>query len=155
MTAEEEARCLRAALRLLKYRPRSRKELEERLRRRGFSPEAIAQTVLRLAEEGVIDDREFARLWVESRRALNPRSRRLLEVELRGKGIAPEDAAAAVEGLDDEETAYRLGVKRARSLAAADYATFRRRLGSYLYRRGFSWSLIARTVDRLWREVRS
>lgn len=156
MTSEEELeKCLHAAYRLLKYRPRSRKEVEEGLRRRGFSAEAIERTVSRLDEEGLLNDHHFARAWVESRQSLNPKSRRLLELELKSKGVPSEAIAEAMIGVDDEETAYHLGLKKARKLTAADYVTFRQRLGAYLARRGYSWDVIARAVKRVWHETRN
>ena len=55
-----------------------------------------------------------------------------------------------METLDDEESAYRAGLRAAASLADADYTTFRRRLQGYLYRRGFSQAVIRRTANQLW-----
>ena len=77
-----------------------------------------------------------------------PPSRR----ELLGKGIDRDTAQAAVETLDDEDSAYRAGQRAASSLADADYVSFRRRLQGYLYRRGFSGAVIRKTADRLWEE---
>jgi len=33
-----------------------------------------------------------------------------------------------------------------------DYQTFRRRLGEYLGRRGFSYNVISETTERVWKE---
>jgi regulatory protein len=35
-----------------------------------------------------------------------------------------------------------------------DYATFYRRLGSFLQRRGFAYDVTSRTVKKLWEELR-
>lgn len=53
--------------RLLAIRPRSRWELEMRLKRRGYPEDAIRETLQRLEEGGLLDDASFAREWAESR----------------------------------------------------------------------------------------
>ncbi len=141
-----------AALRLLAYRPRSEKELRLRLARRGHPPPLIGETVARLRRLGYVDDEAFARFWTESRDNTGPRSRRLLRSELLQKGVAADTAGEAVAAVCDEEAAYRAASKRLRAFQDSDYATFRRRLGDSLFRRGFSYEVIRRTVDRCWEE---
>ncbi|MFQ5825775.1 MAG: regulatory protein RecX [Dehalococcoidia bacterium] len=147
-------RCYQAALRFLSYRPRSRKEVVDRLRRRGFDPETVEGVVGRLIEKGLLDDGAFARFWRESRETFRPRSRRLMEQELRWKGVGAQTAEEALEGLDEEENAFRAGQKKARSLSALDRQDFRKKLGDHLRRRGFSWVVTRRVVERLWAQRR-
>ncbi len=52
--------------------------------------------------------------------------------------------------LDDETSAYKAGLRKMRSLTSADYDEFRLRLFSYLRRRGFSYEVAGRVVERLW-----
>jgi regulatory protein len=143
-----------AALRLLSYRPRSEKEIRIRLARRGVTLKFISETVQRLKERGYLDDEAFARFWTESREATSPRSRRLIVQELRAQGVGAETAAAATTSVADEEAAYRAAARRLNALRDLDYETFRRRLGGFLVRRGFSYEVARRTTDRCWQEVR-
>ncbi len=62
---ERRARALEDGLRLLAHRPRSRAELEARLRRKGHPAEAIDHALRRLTELGYVEDGAFARAWVE------------------------------------------------------------------------------------------
>jgi regulatory protein len=141
-----------AALRLLAYRPRSEKELRLRLARRGYAPPLVDETLARLRRLGYVDDEAFARFWTESRDSSSPRSRRLLRSELLQKGVKADTASEAVVDLSDEEAAYRAAAKRLRTVQDVDYPAFRRRLGDFLLRRGFSYDVIRRTVDRCWVE---
>jgi len=141
-----------AALRLLAYRPRSEKELRLRLARRGYVPGLVDETLARLRRLGYVDDEAFARFWTESRDSSSPRSQRLLRSELLQKGVEADTASEAVADLSDEEAAYRAAGKRLRTLQEVDYQAFRRRLGDFLLRRGFSYDVIRRTVDRCWAE---
>lgn len=141
------------ALRLLAYRPRSQAELRQRLARRGV-PDAVAEETLeRLRSLGLVDDEAFARSWVEVRQQRSPRSRRLLGLELRAKGVEREVRSRVLAQTDDDDAAYRAALRRARSLAALPYPEFRRRLGDLLLRRGFSYETVQRTVRRLWEET--
>jgi regulatory protein len=57
--------------------------------------------------------------------------------------------------IDDDDSAYRAALSKARSLPQADYQSLRRRLGAYLERRGFSYGVINHTVERIWQEQES
>jgi regulatory protein len=142
-----------AAINLLSYRPRSEKEIRQRLRRRKITPEAIDGTVDRLRASHYLDDAAFAQFWRESRDTLSPRSGRLIRSELLFKGVDVDTATATVEGLDDEDAAYRAAAKRLKSLQGDEYELFRRRLGGFLTRRGFSYDVVRRVLDRCWREL--
>ena len=137
------------SLRLLSYRPRSEKEVRERLGRRGFPPETVEETIARLKGQGLLDEGAFARFWKEGRETASPRSKRLIEQELLRKGIDPELAREAVQDLDEDESALRAARKKARSLKGLDKETFRKKMQSYLLRRGFSWEVARRTLLRL------
>ena len=151
MGAELFGRCFNAALRLLSYRPRSEAEIRARLSRR-FDREIIERVLLQLKAKQMVDDAAFAQFWRENRESFSPRSKRLLKLELRQKGIDPEVVDEVVEGIDDEDSAYRAAQRRGRTLER-DYENFRRKLGAFLGRRGFSYGVINRTIERLWQEL--
>ena len=140
------------ALRFLSYRPRSVAEVSRYLAGKQAPDELIAQTVDRLRQAGLLDDRAFARFWVENRESFRPRGKVALRYELRRKGVGEEAIGAAIQDVDESEGAYRVAQTRALRLARVDRETFRRRLGGYLSRRGFSYSVVRETVERLWQE---
>lgn len=146
-------RCREAALRYLAYRPRSAAEVRARLARQGYPPETIEATLGWLEQYALVDDRAFAEFWVESRQQGRPSSQRLIRAELLQRGVPGELARTAVDGVDDEESAYRAAARRAVKLSREDEAVFRRRLRAFLERRGFDYDVIARTVERIWRET--
>jgi len=146
-------RCLDAATRYLSYRPRSEQELKERLGQRGFDRVSVAAVLERLKERGLIDDRAFAQFWKDNREAFSPRSQGMTRLELRRKGVAGNIIDEIVGTIDDEESAYRAALGKARRLPLDDYPRFRRRLGDYLKRRGFGYGVITRTIARLWPEL--
>ena len=137
-----------AALRLLSYRPRTEQELRGRLRRR-YPTAVVEQVVALLKAEGQLDDAQFANQWTASRESRNPRSAWAVRRELVARGVEGDVADDAVRAIDDDEAAYRAGLKAARTLTGVDSATFRRRVWGYLRRRGFSDSVCRRTMERL------
>ncbi len=153
---DERARALDAALQFLGYRPRSEKELRTRLKSKGYSDVILDHIIHRLGELDLVDDKAFAAYWVEQRQGRAPRGRRLIDQELRMKGVAVETIQNATEDSTDEaELAYRAGEKRARALASLDDREFKQRLGAFLQRRGFDWESISTAVRRLRADVAS
>jgi regulatory protein len=148
-------RCLAAAYRLLALRPRSRAELSQRLRQRGFDNSTTESIIAGLQENGLLDDAAFAQFWAESRVASSPRSRMAIRMELRRKGLETGLIDETLQGTDDEENARRAATARLPALRGVDRETFTRRLGSYLQRRGFAHDLSMRTINHLWKESRS
>jgi regulatory protein len=148
---ERLRRCHDAALRLLGYRPRSRAEMASRLAGR-FADEVIAATLADFTSRGLLDDDEFARYWTGNRNDFRPRSRTLIAVELRRKGVSDDIISAALDDVDDEENAYRAVGEHARRSTYKDDDEFRRRLTGYLRRRGFNYEVISRALERVWQE---
>jgi regulatory protein len=153
--AEHRVNAHEAALRLLAHRARSENEMRTRLRMRGYPPDAVDDEIARLHGAGLLDDGQFARAWVEDRKRTAPRGRRLLRYELLGRGIAPEAVDVATEEIDDEATALTLARSRARGQALADYDAFMAKVGGFLRRRGFDWSVVSSTTRAVWAEVQA
>lgn len=164
-TADHDTR--EAALRLLSYRPRSRGELEERLRRKGHAPERVARCLEALRAAGIVDDAAFAQAHVRDAVRLRPRGSRRLLSELRRKGVADRTAAEAVERVLDEEDspdgdlAVRAAEGWSRRAREADRALLcgageradvervRRRFWGYMSRRGFGPDAVRGALERI------
>lgn len=142
------------ALRFLAARPRSEREVRQRLQRAEVDAASIDAVVARLRGAGLLDDAAFAAYWVEQRRSFRPRGARLLRAELRQHGVAPELATQTAEQAEPDaaDDAYRAAFKRAQQLHTLDERTFATRLSQFLARRGFDWETITRVVNRLWQE---
>lgn len=141
-----------AALRLLSYRPRSERELGQRLRLRGIPPEIAEEEVGRLRKAGLLDDEAFAHAWVEDRQLSAPRGQRLLRYELLGRGVQAEIADEAVASIDDRTAALAVARGRAPRLAGLEFPQFSRRLAGFLERRGFAYGDVETAVRTVWNE---
>jgi regulatory protein len=148
---DEIGRATEAALRLLASRPRSVREISDRLRRKGFEQVTIDRAIEKLEGWNYINDAEFARYWVENRAAHKPRGRRLLEQELRTKGVDREvvkEAIAEVE-VDEERAALELARAKLPSYRHDDPRIAQRKLIGFLQRRGFGYDVIKPVVTQL------
>jgi regulatory protein len=140
------------AVRFLSYRPRSVAEVRRYLAQ-DTEDETIVEAVLgKLAQQGYLNDAEFARYWVDSRAQFRPKGPRALRQELRQRGLESAEIDTALAGVNSAEGAYtaaRARAARLGDLASSDPSAFRRKLGDFLGRRGFDYETIRDVVARL------
>jgi regulatory protein len=148
---DEIGRATESALGLVARRPRSVREITDRLRRKGFEQATIDRAIEKLEGWGYIDDTEFARFWVENRASHKPRGHRLLEQELRQKGVDRELVKEAIAEAEIDEEGAALDLARAKlpSYKHDDPQTARRKLVGYLQRRGFDYDVIKPAIDQV------
>ena len=147
------------AYRLLSYRSRSCQEIRERLKRKKFSKRVVDRTIRELKELNYLNDREFSSTWVDTRLSAQPCGRRLVEQELRKKGIDEEIIAGICETSFSEdkerELAYNLALKKLTKLESDGIRNLQelsdnrdevsakwKKLYSFLGRRGFPLELV-------------
>jgi len=152
-TEDARERAFQQAMLFLSYRARSEAEIRKNLRKHEIPEAVIEQTIERLRQDGLANDKEFASAWVENRTTFRPRSRRLMAMELRQKGLDDEAIQSAIENVDDEASAYEAAQKRAARLKGLEWNDFRKKLSDFLARRGFSYSVAAPVVTRIWNET--
>jgi len=131
--------------------------VRRRLGQRGISFEEIERLILRAREAGLLDDRLFAKLWVEDRMTNRSLARRAILRELREKGIDPALADEAVRAgypsAKEPEVALRLARARFERLSAiTDREKRARRVLGFLDRRGFDRNLAIRIVRQIEQE---
>ena len=151
--ADARERAVQQALLFLSYRARSESEIRKNLLKHEIPEAVIEETLERLRRDGLANDDQFARSWVENRSTFRPRSRRLMALELRQKGLDDESAKSALEDVNDEALAYEAAQKRAPRFKGLEWSEFRTKLSGFLARRGFSYSVIAPVVTRIWNET--
>lgn len=150
---DEQEIAYQRAIRFSNYRMRSNSEIHNYLEQKGTSETTIENVLNRLNDNGFTNDEQFASMWVENRNEFRPRSHRMLFVELRKKGIQPEVINQVLEDtLPDDELALMAAQKQERKYRNLDWNDFRRRMSSYLSRRGFTYVLVNSVVNQVWEE---
>ncbi len=145
-------------LRQLTSSAKSRSQLAGKLAERQI-PKDVADAVLdRFEEVRLVDDAEFARMWVRSRAQTRSLARGALRRELTQKGISGDWAEQALEQLtdDDEQRSAAALVRRKLrpEMALADGAErdkYVRRLVGMLSRKGYApglaFSIVTTEID--------
>ena len=146
-------RAYQQAMLFLSYRARSEEEIKKNLRKHEVPETIIEETLERLRRDRLADDGQFAQMWVENRTTFRPRSKRAMTIELKQKGLPEQAIRSALEAVDDEAMAYEAAVKRAHRLESLEWPDFRKKLSEFLARRGFSYSVIAPVVTKVWNEA--
>ncbi|HBC73059.1 MAG: RecX: regulatory protein [Candidatus Amesbacteria bacterium GW2011_GWB1_47_19] len=138
---------LNGCLKLLSLRPRSRKEITEYLKKKTSDQDLIDKVLDRLISLKFIDDTSFTAWLVESRSRSRPRGRRLLEQELKSKGVAIDDQLITINEKDLAVKAISKKLHRWQHLSRRD---FRIKASRFLSARGFSWDAIETTLKSLY-----
>ena len=142
-------------LRLLDARTRSRAELAEAMAKKFVPAEVITEILDRFEEVGLVDDAQFAALWVEGQQR-RMKSGRVLRQELRRKGVEDDVITEALEETPDDadyQSALAFATKRVRSMQGLEPQVRYRRLAGALARRGFAPGLCHRVVAEVTTEA--
>jgi regulatory protein len=150
--SDEITKAKKFVFRLLKYRTRSYKELQERLKAKKFSPDVISQVIDYFDKLGLINDQVFALTWLNSRLG-KPLGLRRIFFELKQKGISNEIIEEVQNKIKDNYNEYEVVQRLARDkidkLKCLDQNKAKRRIYNFLIRRGFSVDIINDVINRL------
>ena len=147
-----------SALRFLSYRPRSEKEVRDRLNIKYQSFDklrtniknltlVIDKVIQKLKEQKFINDEEFAKWWIESRLRFRPRSINLIKKELLQKGIERDIIDGQIS--NDLQQAKKLIEKRIERFRNLTKQEIYQKLGRYLASKGFDWETIKQSIDEV------
>lgn len=126
------------------------KQVAGYLKNKGFDGKIIAKVIDKLEEYGYLDDSQFAKTFVELKSQKH--GKRLLEVELKQKGVSDKDIAAAIDCIKDEdETAYSVAKKYLKGKPLD--MQLKQKCFRYVLSKGFSYDSAKFAVDKIEREA--
>jgi regulatory protein len=140
------------ALNMLAARGRASADLRRVLIRKGEPADRVAVAIERLERAGFVDDASFARQFTRSKAVGAGLSKRRVQQELSKRGVSRDvsddaiDTVFVEEGVDEEASIERVARKKLRSLSSVDAPTRKRRLFSFLARRGYDSDAIGRVL---------
>ncbi|MBI3004975.1 MAG: RecX family transcriptional regulator [Ignavibacteriales bacterium] len=147
----------KVALNYISYRPRSSREVMVRLNEKGF-PLGIAQRVVQHFQSvSLINDVEFAGMFVRDKLRAKLLGRALLRQQLSAKGMSRQIIDDVLEEYisdeDQQKAAVALANKRLntarRSYFKLEPLKRKKRLMDFLLRRGFSTDVASKTVRKV------
>ena len=127
--------------RMLALRPRTEREIRDRLKEADFSDDVVEDTVARLYELELLNDEDFALDWIEERSRRKGIGPRALVAELQRKGVdrSTAEAALARSGVDEHHAAIAQAEKLLHKVIRFPLRDQATKLQQMLMRRGFSW----------------
>ncbi len=138
-------------LKFATLRPRSEKELRDWLKRKKVHESLHKDLFNRLKHLDLINDLGFAKWWVEQRQTFRPKSKRILNNELRIKGIKKEIIGKVLEEekIDEVKIAKQLLEKKAYKWRGLEPHKAKQKMSQYLAGKGFSWEIISKIFKDL------
>ena len=136
------------SLKLLSYRGRSEKELEERLRKKGVSARGITSTMRYLKDTGLLNDLSLAESLKREALTYRMLSQAGARYFMLRRGI-PRSIVDSVLSNDDNidiDNAVKFVDKKLRVLGKYPAETAKRRLYNLLLRRGYSSGTILKVL---------
>ncbi len=127
-------------LRFAYLRLRSEKEIRDWLYRKKV-PDVIHKDLFsKLKYFELLDDEKFARWWVDQRQEFRPKSKRILEQELKVKGIDREIIKQVLSENKIDESKIAIELLKRRNLSD------NRKMVEYLVRKGFDFEIAKNAV---------
>ncbi|MFD1952939.1 RecX family transcriptional regulator [Paenibacillus thailandensis] len=129
-------------------KPRTRKQVEQYLRRKELDESHIAYALERLEAEHYVDDDEYARQFAAGRVRNAGKGSLLIKQELQQRGISRQAAEAALQSVGSSaelEAAKAAAVKRWARLQG-EFHERKRKLTAFLMRRGFTGPVVKEAV---------
>ncbi len=139
--------------RLLEFRPRSEREIRERLRKKDFPEDIISESIEQLKKLNYINDQEFAFSWIKDR-IVRPFGLKRIAFQLKQKGIAQEIIEQAINKIKEDycetEVIEKIAQDKFKKLATkTDPLKTKQRVYSFLLRRGFPPDIVLEVLNNL------
>ncbi|MEK7127144.1 MAG: RecX family transcriptional regulator [Patescibacteria group bacterium] len=133
------------AINFISFRPRSEYEVRFRLKRKfkDSGPGQNDDVINKLKKIKLLDDEVFAKWFVDQRNTFRPKGKRVLEQELRIKGIKPEIIKKVLS--EDETSEF----EKALGLISKKKLTDREKIIRFLGSRGFPWDIINDVIAKI------
>jgi regulatory protein len=136
-------------LRFAMVRPRSEKEITDYFRRKEVHSSLYPNLLKKLKHLNLLNDIEFAKWWVGQRIEFKSKSKRVIQMELRQKGIKKEiiDEVLEETPMDEEKMARELLAKKAYKWEHLEPRLTQQKKSQYLAGKGFGWDVIEKVVS--------
>ncbi len=147
---EEQNKANNYAISLLSYRSRSEKEIENKMKGKGYDLDIIEDTLNFLRKYNYINDKNFAHEFTMEKSKKYGRKR--IKIELGQKGISDNIVDNVIDNIDEGgeyDLALELANKKMKSYINDDRKAVYRKLGAFLGRRGFDYDIIRNVINKV------
>jgi len=135
-------------LRFAMVRPRSEKEITDYFRRKQIHESMHDKLLEKLRHLELLDDAKFAKWWIDQRIQFKNKSKRVIQMELKQKGIDKDIIDDAFEDtvVDEEKMAKEVLSKKLYKWQNLEPRERKQKMSQYLAGKGFSWEVIEKVI---------
>ncbi len=134
------------------YRERSQKEVEDKLNNMRMIPEAKEKIVVKLMQEGFLNEERFARSFVRGKFRIKKWGKIRIRQELKRKEISEPIIKLGLTEINEKEyrsALYELAEKRAEKVNEKNLFLKKKKIADHLLRRGYESSLVFDCVNEI------
>lgn len=133
------------SLQFLSFRMRSVNEVAEYLKKNEYEERVIAQVIKKLKEYNYVDDAEFAKMFVRTRKNTTSKGTGLITRELVQKGVGNKEIEQALQEFPHEEqveAAAAFAQKKSNQAKGISNHERKNKISQQLLQKGYSWEVI-------------
>ncbi|UAL48320.1 recombination regulator RecX [Sutcliffiella horikoshii] len=149
--SDQSNKAYNAAVHYLSFRMRTEKEIEDYLKEKEYEPFITKEIVVRLKEQGYLNDREFTNAYVRTQVNTTLKGRGVIQKELLEKGVNKDIIGEVLESEYRQETelehAVKLVLKYAPKYKKDSFKIMIQKVEQALVRKGYAFSVIQIAVE--------
>ncbi|MET3576288.1 recombination regulator RecX [Bhargavaea ullalensis] len=149
---DEVRKAYNKAIHFLGFRMRSEHEVKEKLLSSGYGEAVALEAIVKLREQGFLDDESFSRALLETRKRTAKKGPAAIRQELQRKGISRELQEEAMASFSEEEQlrlAEELAEKMAVRSGGRTPQQLKQKIQESLMRKGYGRDVINTVIGRI------
>ena len=133
------------AIKMITYRKRTKKEVENKLKEKGIDIKSIENVIIKLEKDGYIDDFTYATKLIKKMKEQN-KSKKQIEVEFKIRGLEDDNVIALLDEYNQDEIALKNLFEK--KFANKDLTDEKLRIKAYNFfkNKGFDYETISKYI---------
>lgn len=152
LKAEERDKASNYAMYLLSKKDRTKKEIMDKLKDKGFDNEIIYTVLNKLTEYNYINDEMYCKKYINDKTTLSKYGINKIKTKLYAKGVDKEIISKEIIKIDNNlelENALVLAQKKLCSIKESNKYKIRAKLSNHLITKGFSYDTVKEVLSKL------
>lgn len=142
----ERVRALDKALSFVTKSKKTQKQVKEHLYKKGYTEQTVESVIQKMNDYRFLDDGDYAETYVKN--YSKTKGKRLIEMELKAKGVSDENVLGAIEELGDQtESAVKIAEKYLKNKQKDKQNILK--CYKYLLSKGFEYDVAKSAVERI------
>lgn len=149
---EEYNRAFNYSIYMLSKKDKTKKEINKKLKEKGYDEVIINRTIKKLKELNYLDDELYCQKFISDRINFSTKGKNKIKSELYQKGVNKETISEKIKEIDDSleyERALCIGQKKLKVLKEKDKYKLKQKLFSHLVYKGFDFNIVKSVIAKL------